>query len=72
MAGTTVENSWSGSQLYMQSANDGADQTAVNGWLTNAAARRLLAAGGQDLDALQRAAREPRLPRRAAAASGPR
>jgi Zn-dependent M28 family amino/carboxypeptidase len=30
----------------------------MNGWLTNAAARRLLAAGGYDLDALQRAARE--------------
>jgi Zn-dependent M28 family amino/carboxypeptidase len=55
----TVENSWSGSQLYMQSANNGADQTAMNGWLTNAAARRLLAAGGYDLDALARAAREP-------------
>jgi Zn-dependent M28 family amino/carboxypeptidase len=53
-----VETSWSGSQLYMQSANGGADQTAVNGWLTNAAARRLFAAGGQDLDALSRAARE--------------
>ena len=55
----TVENSWSGPQLYMQSANGGADQTAMNGWLQNAAARRLLAAGGYDLDALQRAAREP-------------
>jgi Zn-dependent M28 family amino/carboxypeptidase len=55
----TVENSWSGAQLYMQSANNGADQTAMNGWLQNAAARRLLAAGGYDLDALQRAAREP-------------
>ncbi len=54
----TVENSWSGSQLYMQTANGGADQTAMNGWLTNAAARRLLAAAGYDLDALQRSARE--------------
>jgi Zn-dependent M28 family amino/carboxypeptidase len=42
----------------MQSVNDGADQTAVNGWLTNAAARRLLAAAGQDLDALTRAAQQ--------------
>jgi Zn-dependent M28 family amino/carboxypeptidase len=54
----TVENSWSGPQLYMQSANAGADQTAMNGWLQNAAARRLLAAAGYDLDALTRAARE--------------
>jgi Zn-dependent M28 family amino/carboxypeptidase len=53
-----VENSWSGPQLYMQSDNGGADQTAVNGWLTNAAARRILAAGGQDLDALTRAAQQ--------------
>jgi Zn-dependent M28 family amino/carboxypeptidase len=53
-----VENSWSGPQLYMQSDNGGADQTAVNGWLTNAAARRILAAGGRDLDALTRAAQQ--------------
>jgi Zn-dependent M28 family amino/carboxypeptidase len=53
-----VENSWTGPQLYMQSPNGGADQTAVNGWLTNEAARRLLAAGGQDLDALTRAAQQ--------------
>jgi len=53
-----VENSWSGSQLYMQSADNGAGQTAVNGWLTNAAARRLMAAAGQDLDALTRAAQQ--------------
>jgi Zn-dependent M28 family amino/carboxypeptidase len=53
-----VDNSWSGAQLYMQSADDGAGQTAVNGWLTNDAARRLMAAAGQDLDALTRAAQQ--------------
>ncbi|MGZ8345935.1 MAG: M28 family metallopeptidase [Allosphingosinicella sp.] len=53
-----VENSWTGPQLYMQSADGGAAQTAANGWLTNDAARRLLAAGGQDLDALTRAAQQ--------------
>jgi len=53
-----VENSWTGSQLYMRSADRGASQTAANGWLTNDAARRLLAAGGQDLDALTRAAQQ--------------
>jgi Zn-dependent M28 family amino/carboxypeptidase len=51
-----VENSWTGPQPYMQTANNGADQTAMNGWLTNDAARRLMAAAGQDLDALARAA----------------
>jgi Zn-dependent M28 family amino/carboxypeptidase len=54
-----IDSSWTGSQLYMQSANGGADQTAVNGWLTNDAARRLMAAAGQDLDALTRAAAQP-------------
>jgi Zn-dependent M28 family amino/carboxypeptidase len=54
-----VENSWTGPQPYMQTPDDGASQTAMNGWLTNAAARRLMAAAGRDLDALTRAAREP-------------
>ncbi len=53
-----VENSWTGPQLYMQSASAGADQTAMNGWLTQAAARRLFGAAGQDLDALTRAAQQ--------------
>src|SRR5689334_3320705 len=43
-----VDNSWSRPQLYTQSADNGADQTAVNGWLTNEAAHRLFAAAGQD------------------------
>jgi len=53
-----VENSWTGPQPYMQTPNDGADQTAVNGWLTNAAARRLMAQAGLDLDTLTRAAQQ--------------
>jgi Zn-dependent M28 family amino/carboxypeptidase len=51
-----VENSWTGPQPYMQTPDDGASQTAMNGWLSHDAARRLLAAAGQDLDALTRAA----------------
>jgi len=54
-----VENSWTGPQLYMQSASEGMDQTIVNGWVTNDAARRLLTAAGRDLDALTRAAARP-------------
>jgi Zn-dependent M28 family amino/carboxypeptidase len=54
----TVENSWTGSQLYLDDGRGGADQTVANGWLTNAAARRLLAAAGQDLDVLTRAAQQ--------------
>jgi len=53
-----VENSWTGPQPYMQTPDDGADQTAMNGWLSNDAARRLLAAAGQDLDALTRQAQQ--------------
>ncbi|MDQ4086594.1 MAG: M28 family metallopeptidase [Pseudomonadota bacterium] len=53
-----VENSWTGPQLYMQSPGGGADQTAVNGWLSNEAARRLFSAARQDLDALTRAAQQ--------------
>jgi Zn-dependent M28 family amino/carboxypeptidase len=52
----TVENSWTGPQLYMDDGRGGAGQTAANGWLQNEAARRLLASAGQDLDALTRAA----------------
>ena len=53
-----VENSWTGPQLYMQSETGGADQTAMNGWVTNEAARELFAAAGQDFEALTRRARE--------------
>jgi Zn-dependent M28 family amino/carboxypeptidase len=48
----TVENSWTGPQLYMDDGRGGADQAAANGWLQKEAARRLLASAGQDLDAL--------------------
>ena len=55
----TVENSWTGPQLYMDDGRGGANQTAANGWLQNAAARRLLSSAGQDLDALTARARQP-------------
>jgi Zn-dependent M28 family amino/carboxypeptidase len=54
----TVENSWTGPQLYMDDGRGGANQTAANGWLQNEAARRLLASAGQDLDALTRRAQQ--------------
>lgn len=46
-----VQSSWSGSERFQL-----ADRTAgtpLQGWLTEGAARRLFAAGGQDLDALR-------------------
>ena len=55
----TVENSWTGEQLYMDDGRGGADQTAANGWLQKAAAQRLFASAGQDLDALMQRARQP-------------
>src|SRR3546814_20998218 len=42
----------------MQSADDGRSNVPVQGWLSNDAARRLLAAAGQDLDALTAAAKQ--------------
>ncbi|HEY0116988.1 MAG TPA: M28 family metallopeptidase [Allosphingosinicella sp.] len=54
----TVENSWTGAQLYMDDGQGGANQTVANGWLQNEAARRLLASAGQDLDALTRRAQQ--------------
>ncbi len=53
-----VENSWSGPQPYMQTPDNGASQTAMNGWLTNAAARALFNAAGEDFDAVTQRARE--------------
>jgi Zn-dependent M28 family amino/carboxypeptidase len=54
-----VENSWTGPQHYLDRPGGNADQTVVNGWLTEEAARRLLAAGGQTLDQLIQRARQP-------------
>ena len=61
-----VENSWTGPQPYMQTPNDGADQTAMNGWLTNDAARRLLGGGGPGSRCADPRGAAARLPRRAA------
>ena len=50
-AWNVVQSSWSGSERFQL-----ADRTAgtpLQGWLTEDAARRLFAAGGQDLDALR-------------------
>ena len=51
-----VDSSNSGPAIDLQSSDDGASRVAVQGWLTNDAARRLLAAGGQNLDRLTAAA----------------
>ena len=53
-----VQSSWTGPQYNMDEPGGHMDQSKVIGWLTNEAARRVLAASGQDLDALSRAARQ--------------
>jgi Zn-dependent M28 family amino/carboxypeptidase len=51
-----VESSWTGPQAYAQRGENAPPLTEMNGWVTEDAARRLLKAAGQDLDALTRAA----------------
>ena len=53
-----VESSWSGPQLSIQAENNHMDRVSIEGWITNEAARTMLAAAGQDLDALTAAARQ--------------
>lgn len=51
-----VESSWSGPQAYAQRGADAGPLTQMNGWVSEDAARRVLKAAGQDLDALTKAA----------------
>ena len=51
-----VESSWTGPQAYAQRGENAPPMTQLNGWLTEDAARRVLKAAGQDLDALTKAA----------------
>jgi Zn-dependent M28 family amino/carboxypeptidase len=53
-----VQSSWTGPQYNMDDAGGHMDQSKMVGWLTNDAARRLLAASGQDLTALTAAAKQ--------------
>jgi len=51
-----VQSSWSGPQAYAQRGPDAGPLTQVNGWVSEDAARAILKAAGQDLDALTKAA----------------
>lgn len=55
-AWSVVEHSWTGKQ-YALAAEPGAPRLAIKGWVAEAAARRLVAQAGGDLDTLRRAAR---------------
>ena len=52
---TVVQSSWSGAQYAVPPAA-GTPVLALKAWMTDAASRKLVAAGGQDLDALRKAA----------------
>ena len=52
-----VESSWTGAQAYARSADDGASQTAANGWIQMDVAEKIMAAAGQDMEALSAAAK---------------
>jgi Zn-dependent M28 family amino/carboxypeptidase len=52
-----VVSSWTGPQIHLGKANDGMDQTQVNGWITLDSARKLLASAGKDWSALSTAAK---------------
>jgi Zn-dependent M28 family amino/carboxypeptidase len=54
-----VTSSWTGPQYNMDEPGGHMDQSKAIGWLTNEAARRVLAASGQDLDQLTAAAKRP-------------
>ena len=51
-----VEEGWTGPQAYAERANGGADQTLVNGWIQQDAARDLMTIAGKDLASLEGAA----------------
>jgi Zn-dependent M28 family amino/carboxypeptidase len=52
-----VESSWSGPQAYPEYGDNAPPRTLVNGWVQKEIAREILAAAGQDLDALSEAAK---------------
>jgi Zn-dependent M28 family amino/carboxypeptidase len=51
-----VESSWTGPQLHPQYGDNPPPTTLMNGWVQQDVARAILAAAGQDLDALTKAA----------------
>ncbi|GAA4642484.1 M28 family metallopeptidase [Pontixanthobacter gangjinensis] len=53
-----VESSWSGPQAYAQRGENAPALTQMNGWVQKEIAREILAAAGQDMDALAKQAKE--------------
>ena len=55
----TVQNSWSGPQLDMETADGNAGRPAIEGWITRSAADALLRASGSSYEAALAAANRP-------------
>jgi Zn-dependent M28 family amino/carboxypeptidase len=53
-----VNSSWTGPQLFIQSADQGMSNTQANGWMQKGVAEAILKASGQDLAALSLAAKQ--------------
>ncbi|MFM5954763.1 MAG: M28 family metallopeptidase [Novosphingobium sp.] len=53
-----VNSSWTGPQLYIQSADGGMSNTQANGWIQKPVAEAILAASGQDLATLTARAKQ--------------
>lgn len=53
-----VNSSWTGAQYYVQRADNGADQTAANGWIQKPVAEAILKAAGKDIAALSASAKQ--------------
>ena len=53
-----VVSSWTGPQIYLDRKDNAMGETQANGWLTNDAAKKLMAAAGQDLAKLSAAAKK--------------
>ncbi len=54
-----VAGSWGGENMDVRHLDKNKDRVAVEAWITEAKARQLFAAAGQDFDVLARAARKP-------------
>jgi Zn-dependent M28 family amino/carboxypeptidase len=53
-----VRNGWTGPQFYADAADGNAGRCAIEGWVTLERAREIVAMGGGDFDALERAAKQ--------------
>ena len=54
-----VESGWTGPQFYLESPDGNMSRCALEGWITEDAARQLFAAGGMDFEAAKAAASHP-------------